>query len=117
VADAAGDDPDERLARLGRLQLDVLDDERLPELLEDCGPDVQRCEVAPAGSSCMDSYDIYAPVSDGNDRGAKANRFCLTRRVIPCCLLSVASRRWLAALLGICAVVLFLTLIGKATAA
>ena len=44
VADAAGDDPDERLARLRLLQLDVLDDERLPELLEDCGPDVQRCE-------------------------------------------------------------------------
>jgi hypothetical protein len=41
VADAAGDDPDERLAAPGLLQLDVLDDERLPELLEDCGPDVQ----------------------------------------------------------------------------
>jgi hypothetical protein len=51
VADAAGDDPDERLARLRLRELDVLDDERLPELLEDCGPDVQRCEVAPAGSS------------------------------------------------------------------
>jgi hypothetical protein len=51
VADAAGDDPDERLARLRLFQLDVLDDERLPELLEDCGADVQRCDVAPAGSS------------------------------------------------------------------
>ena len=51
VADAAGGDPDERLARLRLLQLDVLDDERLPELLEDCGADVQRCDVTPAGSS------------------------------------------------------------------
>jgi hypothetical protein len=50
VADTAGDEPDERLARLRLLELDVLDDERSPELLEDCGPDVQKCEVAPAGS-------------------------------------------------------------------
>jgi hypothetical protein len=42
VADAAGDDPDERLACLRLRQLDLLDDERLPELLENCGPDVQR---------------------------------------------------------------------------
>jgi hypothetical protein len=51
MADAAGDDPDERLARLRLVELDVLDDEWLPELLEDCGADVQRCDVAPAGSS------------------------------------------------------------------
>jgi hypothetical protein len=41
VADAARREPDERLARLGLLQLDVLDDEWSPELLEDCRPDVQ----------------------------------------------------------------------------
>jgi hypothetical protein len=50
VADTARREPDERLARLRLLQLDVLDDEWLPELLEDCRPDVQKCEVAPAGS-------------------------------------------------------------------
>src|SRR5436190_11769565 len=32
VTDAAGDDADQRLARFRSLQLDVLDDERLPEL-------------------------------------------------------------------------------------
>jgi len=42
VADAAGDDPDQRLALLRFLELDVLDDERLPELLQDCCADVQR---------------------------------------------------------------------------
>jgi hypothetical protein len=42
MADAAGDDPNERLALLRLLQLDVLDDERLPELLQDCCADVQR---------------------------------------------------------------------------
>jgi hypothetical protein len=39
VADAARDEPDERLARLRLRQVDLLDGERLPELLEDCGPD------------------------------------------------------------------------------
>jgi len=42
MADAAGDDPNERLTLLRLLQLDVLDDERLPELLQDCCADVQR---------------------------------------------------------------------------
>jgi hypothetical protein len=51
VADPAGGDPDERLAFLRLDEIDVLNYERLPELLEDCGPDLQRCEVAPAGSS------------------------------------------------------------------
>ena len=51
MADAARDHPDERLARLRLRQLDLLDDERLPELLQDCGPDVQRWEVAPAEST------------------------------------------------------------------
>ena len=37
VADAAGDEPHERLAGLRLGQLDVLDDERLPELLEHRG--------------------------------------------------------------------------------
>jgi hypothetical protein len=41
VADATCREPDERLARLRLVQLDVLDDEWSPELLEDCGPDVQ----------------------------------------------------------------------------
>ena len=50
VADPARRQPDERLARLRLRQLDVLDDERLPELLQNCGADVQKCEVAPAGS-------------------------------------------------------------------
>jgi hypothetical protein len=39
VADAARDEPDERLARFRLRQVDLLDGERLPELLEDCGPD------------------------------------------------------------------------------
>src|SRR5581483_12000568 len=40
VADAAGCEPDERLGRLRLLELDLLDDERLPELLEDGGADL-----------------------------------------------------------------------------
>jgi hypothetical protein len=40
VADAAGDEPDERLARLGLGELDLLDGERLPELLEHGGADL-----------------------------------------------------------------------------
>ena len=40
VADAARDEPDERLARLRLGQLDVLDDERLSELLENGGADL-----------------------------------------------------------------------------
>jgi hypothetical protein len=39
VADAARNEPDEHLACLGLRELDLLDDERLTELLEDCGPD------------------------------------------------------------------------------
>src|SRR5205814_10364449 len=50
VAVAARREPDERLAGFRLLEPDVLDDERLPELLENCGADVQKCEVAPAGS-------------------------------------------------------------------
>ena len=50
MAYAAGDDADERLARLRLLELYLLDDQRLPELLQDCGADIQKCEVAPAGS-------------------------------------------------------------------
>jgi len=50
MADAARRETDERFARLRLRELDLLDDERLAELLEDCGPDLQKCEVAPAGS-------------------------------------------------------------------
>ena len=50
MADAAGREPDERLPRFRLIELDLLDDQGLPELLENCGPDVQKCEVAPAGS-------------------------------------------------------------------
>ena len=39
VADAAGGEPDERLTSLRLGQLDVLDDERLPELLQHGGAD------------------------------------------------------------------------------
>ena len=42
VADAAGDEADEHLAGLGARELDVLDDERLAELLEHRGADLQR---------------------------------------------------------------------------
>src|SRR5947209_14131682 len=40
VADPARREPDERFPRLRLLELDVLDDERLPELLEDGGADL-----------------------------------------------------------------------------
>ena len=40
VADAAGGEPDEHLARAGPVELDVLDDERLGELLEHGGADL-----------------------------------------------------------------------------
>jgi hypothetical protein len=39
MADAARNESDEHLARLRLCQVDLLDDERLTELLEDCGPD------------------------------------------------------------------------------
>ena len=42
VADAAGGQPDEHLTRLGLGELDVLDDERPPELLEHRGTDPHR---------------------------------------------------------------------------
>ena len=44
VADAAGGEPDERLACLRLVELDLLDDERLAELLEDGGPDLHGAE-------------------------------------------------------------------------
>jgi hypothetical protein len=40
MADAAGDEPDEHLARLRLLQVELLDDERLAEFLEDGGADL-----------------------------------------------------------------------------
>ena len=40
VADAAGDEPDEHLARLRLRELDLLHDERLTELLEHRGADL-----------------------------------------------------------------------------
>ena len=46
MADAAGDEPDEHLARLGLGQVDLLHDERLPEVLEDGGADLH---LAPSG--------------------------------------------------------------------
>ena len=46
VADAAGDEPDEHLARLRLGEVDLLDDERLPELLENRGPDTHRPMLA-----------------------------------------------------------------------
>ncbi len=49
VADAAGDEPDEHLARPGLGELDVLDDERLAELLEHGGADLHRGD--PRGSA------------------------------------------------------------------
>jgi hypothetical protein len=39
VADAAGPEPDEDLALAGWTQLDILDDERMGELLENGGAD------------------------------------------------------------------------------
>ena len=47
VADAAGGEPDEHLARLRLGELDLLDDERLPELLEHCGADPHRRRFSP----------------------------------------------------------------------
>ena len=55
VADPARGEPDERLARLRLLELDLLDSQRLPELLEDGGANVHvgdrtRPDIAsPAG--------------------------------------------------------------------
>ena len=46
VADAAGDETDERLACLRLLQLDVLHDERLPELLQHCGANLHAAIVS-----------------------------------------------------------------------
>jgi hypothetical protein len=40
VADAARLEPDERLARSGLGQVEILDDKRLSEFLEDCGADL-----------------------------------------------------------------------------
>jgi hypothetical protein len=48
VADPARDEPDEHLARLRLRQVDLLDDERLPELLENCGPNPHRPMLAQA---------------------------------------------------------------------
>jgi len=45
VADAAGDEPDEHLARAWLRQLDLLHDERLPELLEHGCPNLHACTV------------------------------------------------------------------------
>ena len=42
VADAAGDEPDERLPGLRLGEVELLDDERLPELLEHGRPDLHR---------------------------------------------------------------------------
>ena len=42
VADAARGQPDERLAGLRLREVDLLDDERLPELLENSGADLHR---------------------------------------------------------------------------
>jgi hypothetical protein len=41
VADAACDEPHEHLAGLRLREVDVLDDKRAPELLQDRGPDLQ----------------------------------------------------------------------------
>jgi hypothetical protein len=48
VADAARDEPDEHLAGLRLRQVDLLDDEGLPELLEDCGPNPHKPMLAQA---------------------------------------------------------------------
>ena len=54
VADAAGRQADEHLARLRLREVDLLDDERLPELLEDGGADLHtailRCVAQPDGA-------------------------------------------------------------------
>ena len=49
VADAASGEPDEHLAVLRLCEVDLLDDERLAELLEDCGADLHARSLAPAG--------------------------------------------------------------------
>ena len=49
VADAAGDEADERLSRLRLGEVHVLDDERLPELLEHCGADPHAAPSVDAG--------------------------------------------------------------------
>jgi hypothetical protein len=48
MADAARNEPDEHLACLRLRQVDLLDDERLAELLEDCGPDPHGSMLAQA---------------------------------------------------------------------
>ena len=47
VADAAGDEPDEHLARLRLGEGDLLDDERRPELLQHCGPNLHADTLKP----------------------------------------------------------------------
>src|SRR5581483_11040250 len=75
VANPARGEPDERLPRLRLVELDLLDGERPAELLEDCGADPQRCEVAPAGSWSYDSEpgssyqeEAYVPSSRSRAR-------------------------------------------------
>jgi len=45
VADAAGHEPDERLAGPGLIELDLLDGQRLPELLQHGGADLHAAIV------------------------------------------------------------------------
>ena len=45
MADAAGDEPDEHLLLLRLVQIELLDDERLPELLEHGGADLHAASV------------------------------------------------------------------------
>ena len=52
VADAARGQADERLARPGLGQVDLLHDERLPELLQHCGADPHRRD-SPAPAACV----------------------------------------------------------------
>ena len=47
VAHAARREPDEHLAVLRLSEVELLDDERLPELLEDCGADLHAAEANP----------------------------------------------------------------------
>ena len=49
VADAAGGEPDEHLAGLRLGEVDLLDDERAAELLEDCGADLHGASLPRAG--------------------------------------------------------------------
>jgi hypothetical protein len=51
VADAAGDEPDEDLARTGLGEVDVLHDERRAELLEDGGADLHDASIGDGGLS------------------------------------------------------------------